>query len=107
MGWMIANVAREMGFDDQFYFSRVFRKVMGMLPAEYRKRCLICGYVKIILQICANGNNKLQICIFVKKLQYAKRMLFFEILPQLYHKNAIVITGMRQVGKSTLMSTLQ
>ncbi|MEK7718044.1 MAG: helix-turn-helix domain-containing protein [Bacteroidota bacterium] len=35
---MIANVAREMGFDDQFYFSRVFRKVMGMLPAEYRKR---------------------------------------------------------------------
>ncbi len=37
-GWMIADVAREMGFDDQFYFSRVFRKVMGMSPAEYRKR---------------------------------------------------------------------
>jgi AraC family transcriptional regulator of arabinose operon len=36
--WMIADVAREMGFDDQFYFSRVFRKVMGMSPAEYRKR---------------------------------------------------------------------
>ena len=35
-----------------------------------------------------------------------KRMLFFEILPQLYHKNAIVITGMRQVGKSTLMRQL-
>lgn len=39
-GWMIADVARELGFDDQFYFSRVFRKVMGMSPAEYRKRGL-------------------------------------------------------------------
>lgn len=37
-GWMIADVAREMGFDDQFYFSRVFRKVMGMSPGVYRKR---------------------------------------------------------------------
>lgn len=36
--WMIADVSREMGFDDQFYFSRVFRKVMGMSPGEYRKR---------------------------------------------------------------------
>ena len=37
-GWMIADVSREMGFDDQFYFSRVFSKVMGMSPVEYRKR---------------------------------------------------------------------
>ncbi len=37
-GRMIADVAREMGFEDQFYFSRVFRKVMGMSPADYRKR---------------------------------------------------------------------
>jgi AraC family transcriptional regulator, arabinose operon regulatory protein len=37
-GWMIADVAREMGFDDQFYFSRVFRKVLVMSPGEYRKR---------------------------------------------------------------------
>ena len=37
-GWMIADVSREAGFDDQFYFSRVFRKVMDMSPAEYRKR---------------------------------------------------------------------
>ena len=36
--WLIADVDREMGFDDQFYFSRVFRKVMGMSPVEYRKR---------------------------------------------------------------------
>ena len=32
-----------------------------------------------------------------------KRQLFYSILPQLEHKNAIVITGMRQVGKTTLM----
>lgn len=35
-----------------------------------------------------------------------KRELFYKILPQLYHKNAIVITGMRQVGKTTLMRQL-
>ena len=32
-----------------------------------------------------------------------KRLLFFEIIKQIEHKNAIVITGMRQVGKTTLM----
>lgn len=35
-----------------------------------------------------------------------KRELFYTIKPQLYHKNAIVITGMRQVGKTTLMRQL-
>ena len=32
-----------------------------------------------------------------------KRLLFYEILRYLSHKNALVITGMRQVGKTTLM----
>jgi AraC-like DNA-binding protein len=36
-GWMISDVSRETGFDDQFYFSRVFRKVMDLSPMEYRK----------------------------------------------------------------------
>ncbi len=36
--WTIAEVAREMGFDDQFYFSRTFSKIMGMSPIDYRKR---------------------------------------------------------------------
>lgn len=35
-----------------------------------------------------------------------KRTLFNTILPQIHHKNAIVITGMRQVGKTTLMQQL-
>ena len=34
------------------------------------------------------------------------RQLYYSILPQLKHKNAIVITGMRQVGKTTLMRQL-
>ena len=35
-----------------------------------------------------------------------KRSLYHIILPHLQHKNAIVITGMRQVGKTTLMKQL-
>ena len=34
----IADIAREIGFEDQFYFSRQFRKVMSMSPREYRHR---------------------------------------------------------------------
>lgn len=34
----IADIARELCFTDQFYFSRQFRKVMNMSPMEYRKR---------------------------------------------------------------------
>lgn len=36
--WNIAEVARASGFEDQFYFSRQFRKVMNRPPREYRKR---------------------------------------------------------------------
>ncbi len=35
-----------------------------------------------------------------------KRLLFYVIKKQINHKNAIVITGMRQVGKTTLMKQL-
>ncbi len=35
-----------------------------------------------------------------------KRALYHTIFPHLQHKNAIVITGMRQVGKTTLMRQL-
>jgi predicted AAA+ superfamily ATPase len=32
-----------------------------------------------------------------------KRLLYYRIIPHINHKNALVITGMRQVGKTTLM----
>jgi len=35
-----------------------------------------------------------------------KRLLYFEVEKYLEHKNALVITGMRQVGKTTLMKQL-
>jgi len=35
-----------------------------------------------------------------------KRTLYYEILPYLDHKNAIIICGMRQVGKTSLMRML-
>lgn len=34
----IKEIAAQLDFEDQFYFSRVFRKVMGISPLEYRKR---------------------------------------------------------------------
>jgi len=35
-----------------------------------------------------------------------KRLLYFELIKHLDHKNALVITGMRQVGKTTLMKQI-
>ncbi|NOY38659.1 MAG: ATP-binding protein [Chlorobi bacterium] len=35
-----------------------------------------------------------------------KRLLYYTIIKQLEHKNALVITGMRQVGKTTLMKQI-
>lgn len=32
-----------------------------------------------------------------------KRLLYYELIKQLEHKNALLITGMRQVGKTTIM----
>ncbi len=34
----IKNVAHSVGFGDSLYFSKVFRKLMGMSPKEYRSR---------------------------------------------------------------------
>ena len=34
----IADIAQEMGFCDQSYFSAVFHKLSGMTPAAYRRR---------------------------------------------------------------------
>lgn len=33
-GMSVTSIAMDMGFDDPNYFSRVFRKVLGMAPRE-------------------------------------------------------------------------
>lgn len=32
----VAEVARAVGYDDQYHFSRVFRRITGMAPSQYR-----------------------------------------------------------------------
>jgi AraC family transcriptional regulator, arabinose operon regulatory protein len=34
----IKEIAEDLAFEDPFYFSRMFRKTMGVSPAEYRKK---------------------------------------------------------------------
>ena len=34
----IGEVAAECGYDDPLYFSRVFRRTVGVSPSEYRRR---------------------------------------------------------------------
>lgn len=37
----VKEIAATMGYDDPFYFSRVFKSVHRVAPAEYRKRSLL------------------------------------------------------------------
>ncbi len=36
-GLSVAEISESVGFDDQLYFSRIFRKKLGVSPSEYRK----------------------------------------------------------------------
>jgi transcriptional regulator GlxA family with amidase domain len=40
----VKEIAAVLGYDDQFYFSRVFKSVHRVAPAEYRKRN---GWIKL------------------------------------------------------------
>lgn len=33
----VEDIARQVGFDDPFYFSRLFKRLIGMTPREYRR----------------------------------------------------------------------
>jgi AraC family transcriptional regulator, arabinose operon regulatory protein len=35
---LIKEIAAQLGYDDQYYFSRVFKSVHGIAPREYRKK---------------------------------------------------------------------
>jgi transcriptional regulator GlxA family with amidase domain len=35
--WSIKEVAARLGYDDAYYFSRIFRKTIGLAPAAYRR----------------------------------------------------------------------
>ena len=39
----ITEIADQVGYDDSFYFSRIFSKVMGTSPAKFRKMRLANG----------------------------------------------------------------
>lgn len=39
----LQEIAREIGFEDPFYFSRVFKKIEGMPPSAYRETKVIPG----------------------------------------------------------------
>ena len=36
----VADIAQQLGHDDPYYFSRLFKKVMGMAPRDYRREHL-------------------------------------------------------------------
>jgi len=33
----IKGIAQELGYDDPYYFSRLFSKIIGKSPSEYRR----------------------------------------------------------------------
>jgi AraC-like DNA-binding protein len=34
----IKEIAQDLAFEDQFYFSRLFKKIIGISPVDYRKK---------------------------------------------------------------------
>ena len=40
----IATIGRVVGYDDQLYFSRVFRKRVGVSPSDFRRRSVEINY---------------------------------------------------------------
>jgi AraC-like DNA-binding protein len=45
-GGKVKDVAKQTGYDDQYYFSQVFHRVMGRSPSDYRKLSGSLGIVR-------------------------------------------------------------
>jgi AraC-like DNA-binding protein len=59
----IASIGQNSGFCDQSYFGTVFRKLVGLTPAEYRRRFRRqrnseVGHLEHVLQPAPNGNER-------------------------------------------------
>ena len=39
-----AEIAAQAGFENVFYFSKIFKKITGMSPGTYRKQMDIIGF---------------------------------------------------------------
>ena len=37
----LETIAQQVGFEDVFYFSRLFKSIVGISPAKYRKQLLL------------------------------------------------------------------
>ncbi|CAK9884928.1 MAG: Arabinose operon regulatory protein [Candidatus Erwinia impunctatus] len=48
----IAAVGRAVGYDDQLYFSRVFRKRVGISPSDFRRRTLEAHDALVASELC-------------------------------------------------------
>ena len=35
--YYVYEVAQKMGYTDQYYFSRIFKRIVGMSPKEYKR----------------------------------------------------------------------
>jgi AraC-like DNA-binding protein len=40
-GEKIYRIAMETGFENEYYFSRIFKKATGLTPTQYRRRCRV------------------------------------------------------------------
>ncbi|WJV65023.1 arabinose operon transcriptional regulator AraC [Pectobacteriaceae bacterium CE70] len=50
----IANIGRVVGYDDQLYFSRVFRKRVGVSPSDFRRRNSEINHLSEKITVAAN-----------------------------------------------------
>ena len=67
-----------LGFRDQFYFSKVFKKYMEMTPVDYKKRADIEGvFFRILIKI----KKKLYICaVLYMKLGFVFETISSEVI---------------------------